>query len=259
MTTYYAYIDEAGDEGLPTPYTDATKYRDRSRDQGGRSPFFLMCAALVEESKRAAIQQAIRALAHRLYPGKKDPVLHWRDMTWERKEQAAKTVSSLDFRWLAIVAYKPALRQALPPPKMYNFCTRMLLERLCLEVDGCGGALKSVFSNRSRTDYVDLQAYVSRTVVTFGDAAKCMKPIQTEQHPKERLLQLADMCAGALENALEVNTFGNLQTTFLKHAGKRIRRSRSGKIWGYGFKIYPKEKGTNYGPPTYWIDELRKK
>lgn len=218
-----------------------------------------MCAALVEDSQRKGIQQAVRALAHRLYPGVKDPVLHWRDMTWERKQEAAKTVSGFNFRWLTIVAYKPKLEQPLRAPKLYNFCTRMLLERLCLEVDSCGGDLKPVFSSRSRTDYNKLQAYVSRTVVAFGDAAKCIKPIATDQHTKERLLQLADICAGAVDNALEVNTFGNLQTQFLKHTGKRIRRSKSGKIWGYGFKIYPKEKGTDYGPPTRWIDELRKR
>jgi hypothetical protein len=259
VATFYAYIDEAGDEGLPRPYTDVTLYRDRSRgDQGGMSPFFSLTAAIVEDTKRSATQKIIREMANRLYPTVADKVLHWRDLNWERKEQAAKIVSGLDFCWLTIVAYKPGLKQALPPPRMYNFCTRMLLERLCYHVDDLGGELKPVFSSRSRTDYVKLQDYVSREVRVYGKE-KCLLPLQTDQHTNERLLQLADICAGTVENALEVNPYGNLQTIFLRHTGKRLRRGPGGKVWGYGFKIYPKEDGTNYGPPTRWIEAVRKR
>jgi len=118
------------------------------------------------------------------------------------------------------------------------------------------GLLIPVFSNRSRTDYKDLQKYVASQVSAFGTAATCLKPIRTQQPNKERLLQLADVCAGSLHNALEVNSFGKIQTTFFKATAPRLVR-RMGKVWGRGLKMHPDQPGTNYGPATVWIDKVR--
>lgn len=215
-----------------------------------------MCGALVEDSKRASLQASVRALSRNLYPTLADKEIHWRDLDWERKEFIAVECSKLDFSWSAVAAYKPALKSRLNPPLLYNYCTRLLLERLCLEASRRNGLLIPVFSNRSRTNYKDLQKYVTSQVDAFGTAATCLKPIRTQQPNKERLLQLVDVCAGSLHNALEVNNFGNLQERFFRAMEPRLVRYK-GKVWGCGLKMHPKEVGTDYGPATAWIDNIR--
>jgi Protein of unknown function (DUF3800) len=260
VSTLYAYIDESGDEGFSkfSPHTDVTAYNDRSKGVSGPSVFFMMCAALVEDTLRSTNQVAVRALSRQLFPKAVDKEIHWRDLDWERKEAAAEACAELDFMWVAVVAYKPLVAKAYPPPYLYNWCTRLLLERLCLEANSRGASLVPVFSNRSRTNYPDLQRYVSAEVTAFGAAANCLKPIRVRHNSKERLLQLTDMCAGTLHNALEVNNYGKLQTHFLKATAPRLRRV-NGKAWKVGLKFYPDTAGLNFGPPTRWIDAVRKK
>jgi hypothetical protein len=259
VATLYAYIDEAGDEGFPkfSPHTDVTAYRNRSTGANGPSLFFMICAAIVEDTKRSTTQAAVRALSTRLYPGVVDKEIHWRTMDWERKQVTAEECAQLDFSWLAVVAYKPALTKPILPPLLYNYCTRYALERLCLEANAHGCDLIPVFSNRSRTNYGALQQYVNTQVTAFGAGAR-LKPIRTQQPHKERLLQLVDVCAGTLHNALEVNSFGKLQPAFLASTWPKLRRV-NGKVWGTGLKFLPDAKGTNFGTPTPWIDKARAK
>lgn len=261
MPTYYAYIDESGDEGYPkfSPHTDVTAYRDDSQNRGGPSSFFMMCGALVLDTDRSSIQTAVRALSKRLHPGIVDREIHWRNLSYEKKEHAAEECAKLPFVWTAVVAYKPALKNALKPPLLYNYCTKYLLERLCIYADKRGGTVVPVFSNRSRTNYVDLQRYVSNQVIAFG-AGTCLRPIRTQQPNKERLLQLIDVCAGTLQNALEVNSYGRLHVDFFRTAFPRLdRHTRTQKVWGTGLKFLPDNTGTNYGPATAWIDTVRSK
>lgn len=258
MPTLYAYIDESGDEGFPkfAPHDDLNAYRDRSRNLQGPSPFFMMCGAIVLDSNRSAFQAHVRALSRMLYPTVADKEIHWRTLDWEKKQYAAEKCAHLDFTWIAVVAYKPALPKKYATPYLYNWCTRLLLERLCLDADARGCSLIPVFSSRSRTNYRTLQQYVSTEMTAFG-TAYVMKPIRTQQPNKERLLQLVDVCAGSLHNALEVNAFGKLQPAFFKVTAPKIARSRLGKVWGSGLKLWPDAKGTQFGPATGWIDKAR--
>ncbi|MDP9024802.1 MAG: DUF3800 domain-containing protein [Candidatus Eremiobacteraeota bacterium] len=263
MPTLYAYIDETGDEGYPKfgPHTDVLAYRDRSTNSNGPSPFFMMCGVLVKDTDRSAYQRHIRALSNALFPASATPdkEIHWRDLDWERKQHAIEVCCQLDFTWVGVVAYKPAMTKRLSPPYLYNWCTRLLLERLIFEASASGCDLVPVFSNRARTDYVHLQRYVSSQVHAFGKAAGCLKPIRTQQSNKERLLQLVDVCAGSLHNALEVNNYGKLQSVFLGFTAKKFARHAStNMIWGSGLKFIPDDVGTNFGPPTKWIDAARK-
>jgi hypothetical protein len=260
VPTLYAYIDESGDEGFPkfAPHTDLLAYRDRSNNLNGPSPFFMMCGAIVLDTDRAAFQAHVRALSRVLYPAVADQEVHWRKLDWEKKQHAAETCAALDFTWIAVVAYKPALPKKYATPYLYNWCTRLLLERLCLDADARACSLIPVFSSRSRTNYTKLQQYVTAEMTAFGKAA-VMKPIRTQQPNKERLLQLVDVCAGSLHNALEVNSFGKLQPAFFKATAPRMARSRSGKVWASGLKFFPDAKGTDFGLATAWIDKARKR
>lgn len=260
MATLYAYIDEAGDEGFPRSpvlHSDVTAYNDRSRRISGPSAWFIMSGALVLDADRANLQRSIRALANELHTTVPDKEIHWRNLDWERKQHTADECAKLDFTWVGVAAYKPALPNRLAPPLLYNYCTRLLLERLCITTSSRGDQLIPVFSNRARTNYGTLQQYVSSHVFAYGTATECLKPIRTQQPNKERSLQLADVCAGALHASLEVNPYGKLHTAFLRTLAPRFVRNWKGQVWGCGFKIHPKEAGTNYGPPTVWIDKVR--
>jgi hypothetical protein len=125
--------------------------------------------------------------------------------------------------------------------------------------DKRGAEVVPVFSNRSRTNYVDLQRYVNAQVVAFG-AGHRLRPIRTQQPNKERLLQLVDVCAGTLQNALEVNSYGKLHVDFFRTTFPRLDRPpKTKKVWGNGLKFLPDDAATNYGPATDWIKAVRKK
>jgi hypothetical protein len=217
----------------------------------------MMSGALVQDTSRSSLQRSIRALSKELHHTAADKEIHWRDLDWERKQHTTEECAKLEFEWIGVAAYKPALPQLLATPLLYNYCTRLLLERLCITVSNRRGQLIPVFSNRARTNYQTLQHYVRHQVFAYGTATECLKPIRTQQPNKERLLQLADVCAGALHAALEVNAYGKLHTLFFKTLAPRLIRNWKGQVWGCGFKIHPKEAGTNYGAPTVWIDKVR--
>ena len=104
-----------------------------------------MTGVLVRDVNRATLQHSIRALSNGMHPLVADKEIHWRFLDWERKQHATEECAKLDFKWVGVAAYKPALPQRLNPPLLYNYCTRLLLERLCITTSNLGGQLVPVF------------------------------------------------------------------------------------------------------------------
>lgn len=53
------------------------------------------------------------------------------------------------------------------------------------------------------------------------------------------MLQVADVCAGALNNALEPNKYGQIEDSYVLTLGPKLRREGM-KLWGYGLKVFPR-------------------
>src|SRR5579872_5504628 len=64
---FYIYIDEAGDEGMPSPHTNALLYRDRPSNRSGPSPYFIIGGVLIEDTKRTAALKIMHEIASQLF------------------------------------------------------------------------------------------------------------------------------------------------------------------------------------------------
>jgi hypothetical protein len=73
----------------------------------------------------------------------------------------------------------------------------------------------------------------------------------------KKMLQLADACAGALNNALEPNQFGDVEDSYIKALAPKLYRPE-GKLWGYGLKLFPGDVADCVGRvSTYsWMNDL---
>jgi hypothetical protein len=62
--------------------------------------------------------------------------------------------------------------------------------------------------------------------------------VRAEAKANSKMLQIVDVCAGALNNALEPNRYGEVDDSYLKVLAPKLRRY-NGQLWGYGLKLFP--------------------
>jgi hypothetical protein len=239
VSELFAFIDESGDEGFPAGelFRDPTAYRSKADNRTGPSPFFLICAVLIRSEDLETIRTVLDDVAARVHAQKPTKELHWRHLDYEAKRFTVAECAMLPFKIIATVACKPHVDKRLAPPLLYNYMTRLFLERACIEAKYQGRLLHPVFSNRSRTNYRDLERYV-RSVLTEDKKVEQLGKIGSNQPGRDRLLQLADICAGAVENALERNRYNAIQAEHGVALLPRFRRI-GGTIRGHGLKFYP--------------------
>lgn len=250
MPRIYAYIDESGDEGFTNPYADLALYRDRSVPRQCPSPFFLLGAVLLEDADRPAAQVEMRAIAAAIWPKQPLTEIHWRKLTPALKSFTANALVPLRFTIIAAVAHKPSLPAALSTPFLYNYMVKLVLERACLEANACNCTLLPTFSSRSRTKYADLEQYINTHAHGYG-ALHRLEKFRMDQPNRERLLQLADICCGALDNALEVDKAGKIELKNLAALWPKMRK-RANRIRNVGLKLYP-DSMPACGPASAWL------
>jgi len=235
------------------PHADLKLYRDHSIKRSGPSSFFVLTAALIFDSVRTDAQNLMRKMAAAITPKHPLAEIHWRKLSPAEKSYAANELLALDFCFITAIAHKPSLPQSLQAPYLYNRMVRIVLERACMHASIFGRDLVPTFSWRSRTNYVELEQYISSNMDAYGSSS-CLRRFRTEQPKKERLLQLADICCGAVENALEHDRFGDINTTSLKILWPKVRRHGK-KIKNFGIKTFPDDIGP-CGKAKLWLDRL---
>ena len=240
----YAYIDETGDEGFPDPavgpYTDPLLYCCRERHDKGPSPYFAIGATLVRDVARTAVTDAMRAAAARLYPTDPRKAIHWKRLELEQKQAVVDSIKGAPFKWIVAKSHKPTLPQSYRTPYLYNYATRLAIERCDIEARLQGCDLVLVFSHRRNTNYVDLSGYLKREV-----DCRRLVGVQIEQMNRNRLLQLADVVCGAVKDATYRNRFGRVQLENLRDIWGRVHQYK-GKVWTYGFKAFPEKVDPHY-------------
>src|ERR1700685_3991866 len=224
----YAYIDETGDEGFPSVHADPLAYWCPERHPHGPSPYFGIGAALVRDTDRTAVTNAMRAAAAKIFPQTPQNEIHWKGLELERKQAVGDSLQGAPFKWLIALAHKPTLPQAYATPYLYNYFTRLAIERCDIEARLQGCDLVLVFSHRRHTNYPDLEAYLRREV-----DCRRLVGVQIQQARRERLLQLTDVLCGAVKDAAYRNRYGRVDLDNLRGFWRRLHRYKA-VIWGYG-------------------------
>lgn len=237
---FYAYIDEAGDEGI-------TKLRDKKNGEPGGQSRWLVLGGILVSSETDKTLPKIRDEIVSLFPKKKGRDLHFRELKHEQKVVAVDTIASKRIGVCGICSCKETLLDGGKFEKLfqqkghlYNYLTRLLLERLTTAVAkesrraGAQARLNVVFSRRMNTDYHAMRNYL----ILMRDGKEKQQPIRSinwsvfspddiwvENHSRWAGLQLADVATSSIFNALEPNFYGKYEPRYALTLAKRFLSS----------------------------------
>lgn len=228
---FRCYIDESGDEGFVW------------RERGGSTRWFVMAAVILRESEDLAVARATDRIKSRLNLEAERP-LHWVDR--RRHEQRRVIVDEIQKEPITVVCvalHKPSLGQSYlrTPPALYHYSTRLLLERVSWFVAAQSGHVDLVFENRTTVSYGQLEAYIRALQADPKvQIRSVIGTFQTVTRAQQKILQIADACAGAMFAALECDQDGLTDQTYIEALSSRLyRHGASSKLVGYGIKIFP--------------------
>jgi Protein of unknown function (DUF3800) len=213
---YIAYIDESGDPGIRNPRLFA---------KGPVSEWFSMGAIVVQLHREPEIVQWVKEIHTATRVRRRD--LHFAHMNDVQRKIACASIAQKPVRCFALVSNKKnmigyrnvraeAARGGSANETFYNFCARILLERVTdfvlehsLKTYQKPKHVHVIFSNRGGTRYSQTKAYFdllmnqarSRSTVLNAREIKweVMHPqlIDAELHENSAGLQLADSVASA--------------------------------------------------------------
>lgn len=221
---YIAYIDESGDPGIRavSPIVE-----------NGASEWFSVGAIVIKTETDAAVVDWVRDINKRT--GNQKPDLHYSHLRAGQTRVVCQTISALPLRCFAVVSNKKnmsgyknlraeAARGGSANETFYNFCIRVLLERITefvlrrsMNEYGQPKHLRIIFSERggvrySQTGaYLDLLSNQARANLTYLDKRQIkwevMHPnlVEKRLHHKSAGLQLADSVASAFRFAADAS------------------------------------------------------
>jgi hypothetical protein len=242
-----AYIDESGDEGW-------RKVGQRAQGAKDASSEWLILAAVISPAETdAKNMRVIDELRQTTKKSQSRKPLKWRSLENDhyKKRLVADTLGEHQGLLYSVAAlWKPALAVSAPglrkPGYLYHLTGRYLIERLSwLAWERKGSLRRQVnlhFESRQQTSYVDLEKYV-RSIEADPEASipdgsiGSVRPV----NPSIKGAQVADLVAGAVQDALEPNHRGDVEPDYLKRLKKRLYCKQGGDHLSYGLKIFPQE------------------
>lgn len=244
---FVAYIDESGDEGV--------KYNE------GSPEWFVLGAAIFAKTGEGQTIKIVDDVRNAINAVQTDPrnlikprePLHFRKLRHEQKKLYVERISQAKLQTIVVGIHKPSmvkmdeLRQGT---KLYFYSTRLLLERIGRLVHRYrpGQCLTELcFSNRGGMNYTYLAAYLnSLHEDKLGGDFGCRpgvfsKDLVTSYSAGKRVgLQVSDAVASSYYFALQKNSFGHTEDSYVKILAPKAYRS-NGTAWKHGVKIMPKE------------------
>lgn len=238
---FNAYIDESGDEGF----------------KNGSSQWFIISSVLVDRDNDQNVATAINNIKYRLWQTQTTQPLHWVKLDHKRKRVAISEVAKHNFVLFSVALEKKFLdrkrfdshyeheNRAKFRWAMYFYAAKLLVERVCIYADREGAKVNLIFENRSSISYRDLRDYLTLMTVYPGPYGKptinqeTIKSLEAKNKQTRKLLQVADICSGALYDALQINQYGDIEESYLMSLDDKFHRV-DGKLWGYGLKLFPR-------------------
>ena len=268
VSKFYAYIDEAGDEGFGKLKTARC---------GGQSRWFALGAILVSGQNDRCLPQW-RDEALQIFENKKRD-LHFNKLKHEQKVALTRLLAEKPFGISVICSDKIEITKLRADVyakykekgHLYNYLTRYLLERLTTacankaKLSGTQAQLEVTFSRRAGTDYSVMRDYLFlmrngkeklSPVRSIDWSVLNPEDIKVENHSKRAGLQLADVVTSATYAGLEPNLYGDVETRYARSVARRFLKE-SNSIANCGVTVVPK-RSTQKDIATGLIAELEK-
>lgn len=234
---YRVYVDEAGNRGISS----------------ASGCHFVVSAAIVADDLDATLRAELADLRAEL--GRQaDHVLHFVKFSHSQRLKAVQEVARSSVTAVAnVIIHKDLIGQPMPagdmahisrPDPMYLWALRLLLERISWFVDDSGGSGAIVtfahlkgFKARKLHDY--------RRALESSDGEGIRWSVFRDHrfridNPKAvHLLQVADIAASALFQAIEPDEYGNTELRYLEELRPKLYRGGPAGITSYGLKVFP--------------------
>ncbi|MBN2187788.1 MAG: DUF3800 domain-containing protein [Dehalococcoidia bacterium] len=236
-----AYIDESGDEGF----------------KEGSSQWFIISSVVVDRDNDQNVATAINDIKYRLWQTQTPQPLHWVKLDHKRKRVAINEIAKRDFVLFSVALEKKYLdrkrfdshyeRESRAEFRwaMYFYAAKLLIERVCKYAERQGAKINLIFENRGSISYSALRDYLTLMAVYPGPYMKptikreTIKSLEAKNKQTRKLLQVADICSGALYDALQINKYGDIEESYLMSLADKFDRV-NGRLWGYGMKLFPR-------------------
>lgn len=252
LSKFYAYIDEAGDEGFGKLKTARC---------GGQSRWFALGGILVSEQNDRRLPRW-RDEALEIFEYKKRD-LHFNKLKHEQKVALARLLAGKPFGISVICSDKIEITnfradlyaKYKEKGHLYNYLTRFLLERLTsacankAKLSGTQAQLEVTFSRRAGTDYSVMRDYL----FLMRDGKEKLSPVRSvdwsvlnpedikvENHSKRAGLQLADIVTSATYAGLEPNLYGDVETRYARSFARRFLKE-SNSLSNCGVTVVPRK------------------
>lgn len=243
-TTFLAFIDESGDDGLD-------KFREPGRAGGGASTWLILSACIVRRINGLEMVAWRDELLDAVYPpGTRRKPLHFKDLNHSQKVSAATSFASKPIRITSILAAKRPIPSGIYTTKnqLYFYMARYLIERVswfCRDLrhrapEG-DGRVSITFSRRGGMSADDFKEYMLRLRQQETEIhwpVIDVEGIDARDHSTSASLQFADIAASAIAAAVEPDLYGNCETRYVSTL-KPLIYHRRGNYLSYGMKTVP--------------------
>lgn len=237
MHSFYAFIDEAGDEGFV--------FKDPP--QRASSEWFVLSAVIFHTEDQAGTSRVFKETLDPIEQHRRSP-LHFRVLPHEARIPVVAKLAALPISVISICVNKKSLGPTTleNSRRLYYYCTRFLLERITWLVRdhpkreiGDGKCLIT-FSRSKRLSYENMASYLELLAKQRTEIAwvRLAPKICVKDHTQSIWLRAADAVASSTFRALELNEYGFTESRYICIL-KPVVYCRSSKYLSYGLKLFP--------------------
>lgn len=231
MVEIHAYIDESGDDGI----------------KAGSSDWFALTALMIPAQAAPDLGRGADRIKDRV--GRRGKVLHWRDLSHNRKKAVIEELKAEDFTFASVLINKRHPEVAgrnLKGKRLYFYSFRLLAERISWfaaeYAPGQANTARLFPETRSSLSYADLRTYLAyiQTDSTCQIRRNVIASVSPIGKGASSLVQLCDSVSGAVYDAIQFK-WGTIEDSYLLEIKDKLYRR--GKLWGYGMKVMPYKPG----------------
>jgi len=218
--TLLAFVDEIGDRG----------YSKKS------SEYFAMAAVIFSASVQQIVKDCIVNIINE-YGIPLQTVLHWRNhcRMHETRKYIAQEIAKIEG---ITVIYVISDKKTMPNDhaKFYNIVAAYTLERILKQAEELKTKVSVRFGHIRRFNHLITLDFFQNKSWRLGSYDNLVDQPKWINADTNSGIQLADQYAGILGAAILADRHGNFEPAYLEKIKHQIRKSRNGKISGYGIK-----------------------
>lgn len=223
------YIDESGDLGV----NRGTKW-------------FVLSAVVVDSQDEPDIRKTITRIRSHLNIQE----IHIRDRSdFMKRAYICRELAGEKFTYMNVLVdtTKINTEKLSSPLTIYNFCCKLLLERVSWYLRDTGRYADIILSSRGTSRDGELLDYIKNKLLNyhFNEIADgVLWKVSTKASNQWDLLQLADVCATTLFLSYEINSFGFTIPCFVSQLKSHLY-THNGRLLGYGLKYFSQDMQPN--------------